>query len=245
MRCILIGGALVALGGGRAKAQSPAPSAHVVEPGATELVTAGLRGDSARYRTVRSVPGTDSAERDLGLSVDATVLTTYRGAVAVLLVQRSTPRGKLFVDSAVMLQRGLTPAWEWSQFGTRVSRITYDGARVRRTDREGDSVVRQVDHTYGVRVFPFAVLDLVVRSVPLHDGYRAILPLYSEGDDALEMDTVQVIGRGPDGVWDVRFADPVIIAHYGIADGDRTIARLEIERHAGGPHFRRVPEPNG
>jgi hypothetical protein len=244
MRRILIG-ALVALGCGQVKAQSPAPSAHVVEPGDRELVTAGLRGDSAKYRTMRSVPGTDSAERDLGLSIDQTVSTAYRGAVAVLLVQRSTPRGKPFLDSAVMLQRGLTPAWEWARFGTRVSKITYDGARVRRTDLEGDSVVREVDHTYGVRVFPFAVLDLLVRSVPLHDGYRAIVPLYSEGDDALEMDTVQVIGRGPDGVWDVRFADPVIIAHYGIADGERTIARLEVERHAGGPHFRRVAEPNG
>jgi hypothetical protein len=122
MRCIVIGGAFVALGCGQAK---------IVAPGARELVTAGLRGDSARYRTVRFVPGT---------------------------------------------------------------RITYDGARVRRTDRQGDSVVRQVDHTYGVRVFPFAVLDQIVRAVPLREGYRAILPLYSEGDDALEMDTIQVVG---------------------------------------------------
>jgi hypothetical protein len=52
---------------------------------------------------------------------------------------------------------------------------------------------------------------MLVRSLPYRVGYTAILPLYSEGDDAIEMASVAVIGTGADR-WTVRFADPAIIA---------------------------------
>jgi hypothetical protein len=206
-----------------------------------QLVTTAFRGDSVRYHTIRSA-GKDSADRDLGETADAAELTTYNGAPGILLVERTLAQGKPYIDSALVLRRGLTPVWETYHLGARQSRINYDGARVRRTDVEGDSVVRRVDHTYDVHVFHFAELDMIIRAVPLRPGYQTILPLYSEYDDALEMDTVRVEGRGPDGVWDVRFADKVIIAHYGIDGTTRQIARHEIERHAGGPHFRTVFE---
>jgi hypothetical protein len=211
----------------------------VLLPGSRDLATAHFHDGSIQYSTVRSASA-DSAERELGLTRETTALTSYNGSPAILSVGSSVFNGKTYTDSAMVLRAGLTPVWEHYRFGTAGSRIVYDGARVQRTFTEGDSVLRHVDHTYNVRVFDFQELDEIIRSVPLRTGYHAILPLYSEGDDALEMDTVQVEGRDSAGVWAVRFADKVIIEHYGIDGRTRDLTRLEVERHAGGPHFRRV-----
>jgi hypothetical protein len=48
-----------------------------------------------------------------------------------------------------------------------------------------------------------------------------ILPLYSEGTDVLEMDTLQVLKRDRSNVWTLRFADPAIIAMIGIDETTR------------------------
>jgi hypothetical protein len=64
----------------------------------------------------------------------------------------------------------------------------------------------------------------------LREGYQRILPLYAEvaeGSDALEMDTVRVESRAADGHWTLRFADPDIIATYGIDERTRRIVRHE------------------
>jgi hypothetical protein len=45
---------------------------------------------------------------------------------------------------------------------------------------------------------------------------KAAMPLYSEGDDSLEVDTVRVQRRGPDGVWRIGFVDPAIVATVGV-----------------------------
>ena len=64
---------------------------------------------------------------------------------------------------------------------------------------------------------------MVTSSLPLRPGYEAILPVYSEGSDALEMDTVKVIGRNESGGWLVRFADPVAIVTRTIDGTTRRI----------------------
>jgi hypothetical protein len=224
------------------RTQSSSPSESVLLPGSRALASAFVGNTSWRYHTVQMAPGSDSVVRDLGEGREAVSVTTYQGAPALLIVDASTPRGTPYVDSALVWRRGLAPIWEVYHLGTRATRIDYDGPRVRRTDAWPDST-RRADHTYDVRVFHFTELDAIIQSVPFRVGYRAIVPLYSEGDDALEMDTVQVQGRDATGVWDVRFADNVIIGHYGIDGTTRAIARYAIERHAGGPHFRLVIEP--
>jgi hypothetical protein len=191
---------------------------------------------------VRFASATDTVGAPLFETTDITTVTSYRGQPALLLVERNAANGKPYLDSALVLRRGLAPVWEHYQYEGERSSIDYDGARVRRTDAKGDSVVRRVEHTYDQPVFHFAELDWIVRAVPLRAGYRTIVPLYSEHDDALEKDTLSVEGRGADGVWNVRFADPVIIGHYDINETTRLIVGREVERHAGGPHFKVVPE---
>jgi len=89
-------------------------------------------------------------------------------------------------------------------------------------------------------MFHFEGLDAVIRSIPLRADYHTIVRLYSEGDNAIEKDTIKVEGRDARGVWSVRFADPVIIAHYGIDGETRRIVHYDIARHADRAHFKYV-----
>lgn len=219
------------------------PTGGVLAPGATQLNTTQFRDASLAYKVIQA-GSADARERQVAQSSDTTQLTTYNGVPAILLIQGSTTRGRLFSDSALVLRDGLSPVWEVQHAGTHVIRIDYSGRRVRRTDSAPDTAPRHVDHMYDVPVFHFNELTQLVRSIPLHAGYHAILPLYSEGDDALEMDTVRVEGQDSAGVWNVRFADKVIIGHYGIDGNTREMVRYEVERHAGGPHFYLKLEPS-
>jgi hypothetical protein len=111
-----------------------------------------------------------------------------------------------------------------------VKRYTYDGPRVTIIQTTSDSGSRRTEQTYDGPVFNFAELNDLVRSLPLREGYQRILPLYAEvaeGSDALEMDTVRVESRAADGHWTLRFADPDIIATYGIDERTRRIVRHE------------------
>ena len=72
----------------------------------------------------------------------------------------------------------------------------------------------------------------MLRSLPLAAGYAAILPLYSEGSDSLEMDSVAgeaatpATGERP--AWSVRFADPAIVETYVIDAASRRITKHDI-----------------
>ncbi len=217
-------------------ARSLTPTGRVLVPGSADLNTTHFRDASIMYHVLQ-VGSANAPEREVAQSSDTTRLTSYNGVPALLLIQGSTTRGRIFIDSALVLRDGLSPIWEVQHSGTHSIRIDYSGSRVRRSDSAPDTALRQVDHTYDVPVFHFNELDQLIRSVPLRTGYYAILPLYSEGDDALEMDTVRVEGQDSAGVWNVRFADKVIVGHYGIDGSTREMVRYEVERHVAGPHF--------
>ncbi|MGH7648097.1 MAG: hypothetical protein ACREND_08255 [Gemmatimonadaceae bacterium] len=168
------------------------------------------------------------------------MLTSYQGVAAVVIVLSQPSAQHPFVDSALVRRDGLAPIWEVQHSGTKRTRYDYDGAIVRRTVTEPDSAATRSTVTYPFRVFNFNELDEVIRSVPLRNGYHAIVPLYSEGDNALETDTIDVGGQDGAGVWNVRFADKVIIGHYGIDGATRRITRYDLNRHADRAHFHYV-----
>jgi hypothetical protein len=137
----------------------------------------------------------------------------------LLLVTTGEVRSKPFVDSSLVKRHGLAPVWEVSQFDGKVKRWTYKGD-----------------------VFNFQELDDLLRSLPLREGYERILPLFSEGDDSLEMDTVRVMTRDAGGRWTLRFADPAIVATYEIEERTRRIVRHEHVSRRSGATLRFVPE---
>jgi hypothetical protein len=137
----------------------------------------------------------------------------------LLLVTTGEVRSKPVVDSSLVKRHGLAPVWEVSQFDGKVKRWTYKGD-----------------------VFNFQELDDLLRSLPLREGYERILPLFSEGDDSLEMDTVRVMTRDAGGRWTLRFADPAIVATYEIDERTRRIVRHEHVSRRSGATLRFVPE---
>jgi hypothetical protein len=151
-----------------------------------------------------SHPGT---EKVVGVRRVFEHLIDHPRGPALLLIQQ----GRGYVDSAIVLRSGLTPIVEIQNYFARRRRVVYDyeGNRVRMRDSTADSVVRAREHTYDGDVFNFNELDVLLRSVPLRAGYEAILPLYSEGTDTVEMDTVKVLGKDSHAAWVVRFADPL------------------------------------
>lgn len=210
-----------------------APSGAIILPGATELVTAKFTDEQETDRAVfDSGPGT--VARVVGAMTTGIQPTRYHGKAALLLTKMSRRGASVFIDTALVLRDGLVPVWEISNNSRGVhTRFEYDGPTVRLTSTSPDSS-HAATHTYPRRVFHFNELDAIVRAIPLRTGYHAIVPLYSEGDDSLEMDTVAVVGHHGR-TWDVRFADPVIVTHYGVDDVTRRIVSTEITRQGGRP----------
>jgi len=160
---------------------------------------------------------------------------TYQGRPALLLVATF---GATAVDSTLAYADGLAPIWETTHSGTALTRYRYDGTRVEVTLAAGDSVLSRKEHQYPFPVFNFEELDVLLRALPLKAGYAALLPLYSEGDDSMEVDTVRVEARDGRGVWQLRFADPAVVATVGIIDSSRRQVAYSHAFRKDGPQWK-------
>lgn len=218
---------LAAFGALGAHTSGPPAAIPVLTPGSSDITTSRFRDEAVDYRSfLRAMP--DSGERATALGRSEVHLTEYGGKPAMLLVSSSRPlQGtSLFIDSALVMRDGLAPVWESAHSARWNRRWEYSGKRVRVAVLDSGAMVRE--HTYDLPVFQFNELGALFRSLPLREGYEAILPVYSEGSDELEMDTVRVMARDAAGVWSIRFADPAVVATYGIDDGTRQIARYDV-----------------
>jgi len=216
--------------------------AALILPGSRELSTSHLTASTVRYRYFTR-PSPDSAEKEVATGTASVTPITHQGKPALLLVTHSGRPERMFIDTAVVMRDGLAPVWEVSRFSQRMMRWDYSGKNVHRTLTHPDSGTRSAEHTYDVPVFHFNELEALIRSLPLREGFEAILPLYSEGSDELEMDSVRVMARDTSGVWSVRFADPAIVSTYGIHGTTRQIVRYDVVSRRDGGRFRRVPLP--
>jgi hypothetical protein len=235
--CIAVAGVAFAVAAGESRT-TQSSTVTVLIPGSSELTTGHLEPAAERYRYLYK-PAADSVEREMGTGGWAVTSTTHNGKAALLLATHFTRGTQRFLDTALVMRDGLHPVWEVSYNGAKTTRWEYSGKRVRMAVTHPDSGTRTKDHAYDVPVFHFNELDVLIRSIPMREGFEAILPLYSEGSDELEMDTVRVNARGADGVWNVRFADPAIVATYGI-NAARKIVRYEVLPRRGGT-ARRAP----
>jgi hypothetical protein len=185
----------------------------VLRPGNTDLDVSHIRerSDSTSYalRDAKGQPTGATAFRH-----DEEHLIDDARGKAVMLVNSNRD----YADTAIVLRSSLRPIREMQHYLSRHRQLVfeYEGNRVRLRDSTADSAVRIREHTYDGDVFHFNELNLIIRSLPFREGYEAILPLYSEGSDALELDTIKVLGKDDRGAWTVRFADPVIVATHTI-----------------------------
>ncbi|MGI8508860.1 MAG: hypothetical protein ACR2MQ_06010 [Gemmatimonadaceae bacterium] len=205
-------------------------------------MTESFRNGSTRFHIFQDGVNGSATARGLGEGRTETHVTSYQRTPALLFISSFTGRGAPFLDSALVLRDGLVPVWEIHHVGGRRTRFDYNGAHVGLEVTTPDSARHQTAHRYDRPVFHFNELDALIRAVPFRAGYHAIVPLYSEMDDALEMDTITVETHDARGTWNVRFADNVIIGHYGIDPATRAIIRHDVERHTGGARFHLVPD---
>jgi hypothetical protein len=106
-------------------------------------------------------------------------------------------------------------------------RFDFRGEVVHQTNVVGDSSLT-FDKVYTMPVYAFSEIETIVRSLPFRPHYSAVVPLYSEGDDAVEMDSLAVVNDRPGTVWTVRFADPAVVATYGVDASSRRIVNYEV-----------------
>lgn len=169
----------------------------------------------------------------------------------VLLSQQWTPVGVVRPhgsgggDSLIIVRRGLRPVYERLEARGAVRTFNYAGTRVTGTIESPDSAPRQFDTTFAELPFAFNEADLLVRSVPFTDGYSIVVPFFSELDEAIERDTIAVLGssqvNGRD-AWQVRFSDPAIVADYAIAADTREILSHHLVQRKTGTRLEFVPD---
>jgi hypothetical protein len=168
--------------------------------------------------------------------------TEVAGAPAVLMIRAGHYAGGDFTDSLLVRREGLVPIWEHLRYPQMryEKHIDFTGDQLRQTNHLGDST-RTFEMHFALPVFAFSEVDLLIRSLPFSNGYHAIVPLYSEGDDSLEMDTVTITGP-IDHQWSVRFGDAVIVATYWIDSASRQIERYDLVNRRSRGRARRVRE---
>jgi len=219
-----------------------APADGVVRAGASYLEVAHIVDNVDNQRVMSRAATGDTSAKERGKVRIEQHVAPVNGVVNVQLIKLGHYAAGDFVDTMSMTRDGLRPITERMQFGSTVKTIHYDGDRLHETIQVGDSVPRALDRSFPMPVFGFNQLELVLQSLPLRPGFHAILPLYSEGDDSLELDTATVVklaqssDRSPSASWTVRFADPAIVSTYVIDTLSRRITSYEVQARKSGMH---------
>jgi hypothetical protein len=223
-------------------ARSVAPADGVVRAGSSFLVVDHIVDNVDNQRVMSRAATGDTTAKERGKVRIEQQVAPVNGVVNVQLIKLGHYAAGDFVDTMSMTRDGLRPITERMQFGSTVKTIHYDGVRLHETIQVGDSAPRALDRSFPMPVFGFNQLELVLQSLPLRPGFHAILPLYSEGDDSLELDTATVVkialseNDSPYPSWTVRFADPAIVSTYVIATLSRRIISYEVQARKSGMH---------
>ena len=143
-------------------------------------------------------------------------------------------------------RRTLSPVSEELSFRGALRRYHYAGRHVTGVVQYPDSAPRQYDNTFSEPVFAFNEVELLVRSLDYRGGLTFVVPLFSEVDQAVEYDTLTVVGRAPSGsrqgLWSVRFADPVITTSYIVDAESRAIVGAETRNRKSGSVLHYKPD---
>jgi hypothetical protein len=193
-----------------------------------------------RYRMTATRPG-DTTRVEIGTRTVERHDATVAGARLIhRVLSFVSPRGSV-VDSTTCHAESLAPVHERSHQPTKTMSLDFDGAHVTGTVAPKDSAAHAVDMDTTVPVFNSTDADLVVASLPLADGYHAILPFYTYELGGLERDTVTVLRSekfaGPDGerkAWVTQLADPFLHITYWIDAGTREVLQAEFVRRSDG-----------
>jgi hypothetical protein len=97
-------------------------------------------------------------------------------------------------DTVVVLRQTLAPVRHRSVNARRTMSLDFDRATVKGAVTPAGGAAQPVDVTGGEPMFDAGVLELVLRSLPLADGYAAKLPVYVHEAGGAVSVTVRVTG---------------------------------------------------
>jgi len=225
--------------GARAAALSAAP--RIIE---TRLAVPVAPAGVARFHMTATRPG-DTTRFEVGTRTVERHDAMMKGMRVIHRVLTFTsPRGSV-IDSTVCLAESLAPVMERSHQPTKTMSLDFAGARVTGLITPKDSAAHQVDMDTTVPVFNSTDTDLVIASLPLAEGYHAILPFYTYELGGLERDTVTVLRiekiPTPDGersAWVTQVADPFVHITYWIDTSSRDVLQAEFQRRKDGSVMR-------
>jgi hypothetical protein len=188
---------------------------------------------------------------------DSTSPTGWRAAGRYTVVQRpvvEAGRGALFrvatfiagkdtiTDSTVTCIDGVQPVWEISHQPSKTMILHFLGSRVTGRVTRVDALAQDsIDQTLSVGVFNSSDVSLVVASLPLAVGYRALLPTYEYESGGLKMDSLSVLrteriavgGRSLD-AWVVRVSSQGSWALLWVDRRSRVVLRRDAAARVGG-----------
>jgi hypothetical protein len=210
------------------------------------LQTAHIAEGITRWRlTIRK----DTATRDLGVLTSATHFADYMGRPAILFVRTvPTPQGDI-VDSVLMFRHTLAPVWEHSHQPAKTMLLAFSDSVVTGEWAPVDSAMRSVHHPIPRPVFNATAQELLLGSLPLGDGYRTLVPIYSFELGGMELDTISVVGTGQVKLtgggeceaWKIAFADPFITATFWVDRETRRVLLQDVVSRKTGIIFRQEP----
>jgi hypothetical protein len=200
----------------------------VVSADSRALLTSHFATESHAERMLSRAATGDTTEHESVVTTVNEIVGNASGRESLSRVTTGHYAGGDYYDSMFVDRANLRPVREHLAYLQRKldKRFDFDGGAVHQTTTSHDSVTTLERH-YVMPVFAFSEVEMLVRSLPYHDGYTAILPLYSEGDDAIEMDSVSLVASRP-GRWTIRFADPAVVAIYGIEPATRRILSYDV-----------------
>ena len=243
----LVLGTLACHGAGVGIGSVPSRSV-VLAPGDGRLIPLSFRDTSYELSVLIARPTGDTAEHE----------RSRLGRFEFLLPGSSVQLGTRWqppfttVDSLIVSRRGLAPVSERLAAGGAVYVYSYQGDLITGSVQVGDSAPRHYVATFGERPFAFNEVEVLIRSVPLRAGATFVIPLFSEIDQAIEHDTIVVIGAEDSGAsegvrpWKVRFADPAIVTIYTVSpDSHRVLDAVTTQRKSGMRfHYAQPPAPS-
>ncbi|MFN2567200.1 MAG: alpha/beta fold hydrolase, partial [Gemmatimonadaceae bacterium] len=160
----------------RVAAEPKAAEPVAVKIGDAALNTSRLGPTSRSWRLVLVQGG---QEREVGTSRSEVTETTVNGAPALQIVQSlSSPMLGTSSDTIVVLRQTLAPVRRRSINARRTMSLDFDRATVKGTVTPAGGAAQPVSVTAAEPLFDSGAIDLVVRSLPLAEGYAAVFPAY-------------------------------------------------------------------
>lgn len=240
-RLIVLGvGALTAITCGRAAAQQLAPRSGpaVLHPGDRVLRALAPRDTTYRLRMLMQPATSDTGARALAV-IRYSEQPADTGSVELT---STIDAGHRWADSLLARRHGLAPVREHLENGRKRLTFEFQGRRVVGFTYVPGSPPRAFDTTFTQVPFARTEDELLVRALPLEPGFHALVPMFSETDQALEVDTITVLptdSASPD-LRRVQLADPAIVETYTVAASSREILARDVIQRRSGTHLRLV-----